>query len=449
VRAIERTLSGWGRRPTVAALEVEDRDLAAAARDAVLTRGRGRSYGDASLPAVTGARVANSRAADRVIALDEAAGRLRVQAGATLASLAPFLRRRGLVLPVVPGTAEVSVGGMVAADIHGKNHHVAGTIGGHVRSLTILLADGDIRNASRETEPELFRATLGGMGLTGHILDVELDLERIASPWIWAEHRRVADIDDLLGGLREAAGGWPMTMSWCDMTARGGSRGRGELIVGRWAEEGESGRGAPALQTSIAVPFTAPDLLLNPLLMRAFNTLKFAATPRQTLRRIEHPDTFFHPLDRLREWHRMYGPRGMIQVQCVLPHDESHRLYHRFFDLLERNGQTCFLAVIKDCGEQGEGLLSFPKPGVSFALDFPFLERRTPRAVARLNDFIASEGGRIYLAKDAFTSAPHFRAMEGPRYAAFVEARDRFDPQGRLDSAQARRLFGDRSKGTS
>jgi decaprenylphospho-beta-D-ribofuranose 2-oxidase len=444
VRSIERTIQGWGHFPRIRAIEVEDSDLLAATEDVVLTRGRGRSYGDASLPPGKGQRVANTRAAARILELDETAATIRVEAGAMLADLSPFLRNRGFVLPVVPGTAHVSIGGMVAADIHGKNHHVAGTLGKHVLALRLRLADGGVVRATKDENADLFHATLGGMGLVGHILEAEIALERVASPWILAEHRRVVDLDDLIGQLSLAADSWPMTMSWCDMTARGGARGRGELIVGRWATQDETPLDHPQAQFSVEVPFLCPNILLNTPAVRCFNTAKFALTPASPLQRIEHPDTFFHPLDRLHEWHRLYGKRGMTQLQCVLPHDSSHRLYQRFFDLLERIGQTAFLAVVKDCGPEGQGLLSFPKPGLSFALDFAINERRTPRAINRLNDFIAAEGGRIYLAKDAFTSREHFRAMEGPRYEAFVAARERFDPQAKINSAQAVRLFGER-----
>lgn len=377
--------------------------------------------------------------------LDEDAGRIKVEAGVGLANLSKFLRTRGFAVPVVPGTAQVSVGGMVAADIHGKNHHVAGTLGRHITSIDLVTADGDLVTASREANADLFRATLGGMGLFGHIVNVEIELEKIDAPWIFAEHRRVVDLDDLIGTLRETGKQWPMTVTWCDMAAKGGQRGRGELVLGRWATPEECGGASPAAQLGIEVPFLCPEFLINSLVLTNFNRLKFAMTPTSPVQGIEHPDTFFHPLDRLQEWNRLYGKRGMTQLQCLLPHDDSHRLYHRFFDLLERTGQLAALAVIKDCGAAGDGLLSFPKPGMTFALDFAVDSRRTPRAVDRLGEFIAAEGGRIYLAKDAFMPARHFRAMEGERYDAFLAARERFDPQHRIDSAQAQRLFGKRS----
>jgi decaprenylphospho-beta-D-ribofuranose 2-oxidase len=434
-------LSGWGRYPSVRALEVDGADLKAITDDTVLSRGLGRSYGDASLPAKPGQRVANTRRADSLLWLDSDRARLRGQAGVVLANIALFLRGRGFALPVVPGTAMVTLGGMVAADIHGKNHHVARTFGHHVQSLLLKTADDQLLEISADNEPQLFHATLGGMGLTGHILEVEVNLERIASPWILSEHRRVANFNALLDGLSAASASWPMTVAWCDLTHRGSGFGRGELICGRWATEQEAPQGLPQPGFTVRVPDIAPNVLLNAQTIGVYNNLHFAACPSTPRTNAEHPDSFFHPLDRLDRWNRLYGRRGFIQYQCVLPHDESRLSFHGLADIVRSSDCPLCLCVIKDCGEEGKGLLSFPKPGVSFAMDFP-VTAGTQRLVDRLNEHVIAAGGRIYLAKDAMTRREHFLAMEGPRIERFLEVRERWDPDHRLGSLQSQRLFG-------
>lgn len=429
-------LSGWGRHPVVEAEERLDEDLLRATDGVVLTRGLGRSYGDASLPA--GGPAAGTRLADRVLAFDPESGRLHAEAGATLHQLGWRFWPRGWTVPILPGTQLVTLGGMVAADVHAKNHHVAGTLARHVRRLRMRLADGRVLWTSRDEEPELFRSTFGGLGLTGHVLEVELVLEPIPSAWVWQETERFGNLESFLAGLAAAAESWPFTMGWIDCLTRGRALGRGILYRGRWASPAEAPVAPPTAKRRFTLPIDAPSLALNRWTVGAFNEALYRKHGAGERRGIVHPEDFFHPLDRIRAWNRGYGKRGFTQYQCVVPTRDGAR---RMLELLTELGEASFLCVLKDCGAEGEGMLSFPRPGTSIAVDLP-VRRRTAEVVARLNERLIEEGGRVYLAKDTFTSAEHYRAMDGARLDRFLAARRRFDPEGRLSSLLSRRLFG-------
>jgi decaprenylphospho-beta-D-ribofuranose 2-oxidase len=433
-------LSGWGRYPVVDGTERVSENFEAATAGAALSRGLGRSYGDASLPASGSDVVANSRRADRILAFDAASGVLRAEAGLSLRDLNRVFLHRGFASPVSPGTQYVTLGGMVAADVHGGNHHVAGTFGEHVRSLRMRVADGRVLEVSEQTEPELFRATLGGMGLTGHVLEVELQMQRIPSAWLYTETRRVSDIDDLVETLLESSRRWPMTKTWFDSTTRGKGMGRGFAVMGRWAEPGEAPPEPPVLRERLSVP-PLPIGLVNALTVSLFNKLWFHSQSRPRAA-IVHPQAFFWPLDGLRHWNRLYGPRGFAQYQCVLPIERDTRVVRRFFATMTRRGCPSPVSVIKDCGPQGRGLLSFPKPGISIALDVPLRGERTQALVDALNEIVLEVGGRVYMAKDVLTRGTHFRAME-PRLPHFLEVRRKWDPERRLRSALSVRLLGD------
>jgi len=433
-------LSGWGRSRVVPGVEVRSEDLEEATRDAALTRGLGRSYGDASLPPRAGARVASSLLADRVLAFDAGTGVLRAEAGLSLAELNRLLLRRGWFTPVSPGTQFVTLGGMVAADVHGKNHHRDGSLGAHVRRLRLRAGSGELVWCGGSENPELFRATLGGMGLTGHILEVELQMRAVPSPWIRQELERARDLDSLLARLREAGARWPYTVAWVDCFARGRAFGRGVVTAGRWAEPGEAPGRPPPEKHRLSLPLDLPGWALNRWTGAAFYGA-FYRIQRQGSR-IVHPEAFFYPLDALLHWNRLYGRRGFTQYQCVLPDTGDPGPARRVFELLAGLGVRPFLAVVKDFGAEGHGLLSFPRPGFTLALDFPVVEGRTQRVVDHLNECVLAHGGRVYLAKDAFSRPEHFRAME-PRLGEWSRIRDKWDPERRLRSALSVRLLGD------
>lgn len=433
-------ISGWG-RVAVRGRELFSEDLRRLTRDVPLSRGLGRSYGDSSLPPPSRAVVANTTLADRLLAFDPASGVVRAEAGLSLVSLHKVLFPRGYFAPVTPGTQFVTLGGAVAADVHGKNHHVAGCFGAYVRSLMLRVADGRIVSCSATEQRDLFRASLGGMGLTGHILEVELQMERVPSPWLLQESERMENIDAFLEALAVSARSWPFTVGWIDCLARGSSLGRGILIKGRWASPDQAPKHFPAPLLRPAVPFEMPGLLLSPLGVRAFNEVYYRLHVPRTRRGIAHPESFFYPLDAIGHWNRLYGRRGFTQYQCVIPRAAGAAGVRAFLETLAATGAASFLAVIKDCGDEGIGLLSFPKPGISIALDIP-LRDDTQHIIDTLNERVIAFGGRIYLAKDGLTRPEHFHKME-PRLAEWQKIRRQWDPGLRLRSAQSVRLLGD------
>lgn len=443
VEPAPRELCGWGMYPRVQGRQRLSENLERITDGAILTRGLGRSYGDASLPPPGGAPVAGTILADRVLAFDLDSGLLRAEAGLPLMRLNQLSLPRGWFTPVTPGTHWVTLGGMVAADVHGKNHHVAGTFGEHVRALRMRLADGRLIECSDEQDQDLFRATLGGMGLTDHVLEVTVQMQRIPSPWIWQETVQVPSFEAALEQLAVAGRAWPYTVCWNDLLPGGAAMGRGLLTRGRWATPDEAPRRPPRWRAAPTFPLLLPSWALQPWMLRLGYLGYYWQTLGRVRRGVVHPQACFYPLDVVREWNRAYGRRGFIQHQAVLPGPHDHPRHRRFIDILRARRAAVFLCVIKDCGAEGRGLLSFPRPGVSYALDLP-VGPDTQALVDALNEHVLAEGGRIYLAKDAMTRAEHFRAMERDRLPAFEAARQKWDPERRLKSALSVRLFGDR-----
>jgi decaprenylphospho-beta-D-ribofuranose 2-oxidase len=436
----EAKLSGWG-RTFVPGREIRDEQLERITPAASLSRGLGRSYGDASLPASGVLQVVGTTLADRILGFDDATGVLRVEAGLCLAEMNRIFLPRGFFTPVTPGTKFVTLGGMVASDVHGKNHHVAGTIGRHVRAIKLRVGDGRVVECSREHESKLFFATLGGQGLTGHILEVELQLARVPSPWIKQTSHRIDNLDTFVARLRSESEHWPFTVGWMDIVATGTSLGRGILFCGRWAEANEAPTTFPRMKASVPMPFALPSGLLNRFTIAVFNQLVFRSHFQREKTAYVDPDTFFYPLDRVLRWNLAYGSRGVTQHQSVLPHEGASRGLRAMIDVLRSFGAASFLTVVKDCGPEGEGLLSFPKPGMSLALDIPIRDD-TQAVIDKLNEVVISCGGRIYLTKDGFTRAEHFRAMD-PRIPEFLAVCRQWDPERRIRSAQSERLFGE------
>ena len=435
------TISGWGRIP-VPGREVLSEDLERLSEGAVLSRGLGRSYGDSALPPPSVREVATTTLADRLLAFDPETGLLRAEAGLSLKELNRLFLPRGWFVPVTPGTQFVTLGGMVAADVHGKGHHVVGCFGEHVTRMKMRVADGRVLWCSDEEHPDLFRATIGGMGLTGHVLEVEFRMRPIPSPWIWQESRRVDDIDAYVDALKDAAEKWPYTVGWIDCLSPGKNMGRGILMAGDWAEPSVAPKRFPHPKPRVTMPVELPSWVLGPLSVRAFNTAFYWKHLPREMTGIVHWESFFYPLDMVRHWNRMYGKRGFTQYQCVLPEEAGRGAARRVLEILTRRGGASFLCVIKDCGPEGKGLMSFPKKGISIALDIAVRDD-TQELVDALNERVIEEGGRIYLAKDTFTRPEHFHAME-PRLERFQEVRRKWDPEGKLRSAQSVRLLGDR-----
>ncbi len=438
----EPQLMAWGRIPAPGKEQMSE-NLELASKHAALSRGLGRSYGDSSLPAAPTDKVINTSLANRILAFDPDTGVMRCEAGVSLADVIRVYMPRGFFPPVTPGTKFVTIGGMVASDVHGKNHHVDGCFGAHVRKLKMRVADESIVECSPVENPDLFYATIGGMGLLGHILEVEFTMKKIPSQWLLWETTRVADIDESLQLLNAVAPLWPMTAGWIDCLVTGSAMGRGHVWAGRWATQEEaSGRPPPKWAAQKTFPVVLPNWALNDFTALVFNTGVYWSHMAKHKRELVTPEAFFWPLDAILHWNRAYGSRGFSQYQCVVPRGAGSDAVREFMKLLTKLGGASPLCVIKDCGPESKGLLSFPLEGTSIAIDMA-VRPDIQRIVSSLNAFLIETGGRIYLTKDRFTTEAEFSKME-PRLPQFQAARDKWDPTRRFRSAQSVRLLGDR-----
>ncbi len=437
-------LSGWGRYPRIDCRVVTPRDegdaaaaVRAAGNSGLIARGNGRSYGDAAL---------NRRATlsmlrfDRLLAFDPETGRLTCEAGVLLSDILDTFVPRGWFPAVTPGTRFVTVGGAIAADVHGKNHHKDGSFVDHVDSLDLLLEDGRVITCGPDREPELFTATRGGMGLTGTILRATLRLRPITTAWIRQETVRAPDLDTIMGLFEESVD-WTYTVAWIDCLARSARLGRSLLFRGEHAEieEVPADRRERPLATprhrTISVPCDAPPGVLNRWTVAAFNAIYYRLGTPGTA--IVGAWPFFYPLDSLLDWNRIYGGAGFVQYQCVLPKPASAVGIRALLEAVARAGRGSFLAVLKLLGKQNE-LMAFPMEGYTLALDFP-ANAPTFSFLNELDAIVADHGGRLYLAKDARMGTGLLHRGY-PGLAAFRDIRVRWNPAGSFRSLQAERL---------
>ncbi len=436
-------IAGWGRRPVRPGRVARSARLVLPPDVApLLPRGLGRAYGDAAVPASAEGVVIETARADRILEFDPASGLLTCEAGLSLAEILRVFLPRGWFPPVTPGTKFVTVGGCVASDVHGKNHHRDGSFSGFVERLRLRVADGSLVDCGPSEERDLYLATVGGMGLTGLIVEVTFRLRRVESPWIVLETVGVRGLEEMLDGLKASARDWPYTVGWIDCLARGGALGRGVLMRGRHASRDEAGGRPPEVRRSLRVPWDAPEWLLNPAVMRLFNRLYHARHRARSHQRLVSIEQFFYPLDALLDWNRLYGPRGFLQYQCAIPEAAGGAPVRALLEKLGSRGAASFLAVIKDFGQGSPAYLSFPVAGTTLSLDLPYRGRPTEDLVHELNAVVIQGGGRVYLAKDAVTRAEDFALMM-PRLADWKAVRDRWDRDRRFRSAQSVRLFGD------
>ncbi len=429
-----RPVSSWGRLSADPhhVIELLDRDKVAAelmrANGSGIAYGLGKSYGDASLNPK--GILWSTGGLDRLIAFDDGAGRLRCEAGVVLRDIQRLMIPRGWSLPVVPGTQLVTVGGAIANDVHGKNHHVVGTFGEHVRRLRLVRSDGETIECGPDAKPELFAATVGGLGLTGLIVEAELQLRPSAGPWLEAETLAFAGLDEFFALSDESEIDWEHTVSWIDCTS--GPALRGLFMRARQAVAGSG----TWHERRRRMPFTPPVSLVNRLSLRPFNALYYAVNRRRRGVRTVHYEPFLYPLDSVLDWNRLYGPSGFFQYQSVVPKKAGLWATRDMLEAIQRSGQGSFLAVLKTFGHcASAGLLSFPLPGVTLALDFRN-SRTLPRLFARLDDIVREAGGRLYPAKDARMPRALYEATT-PNLAAFARHRD-----PGMSSAMSRRLMG-------
>ncbi|RAU45503.1 MULTISPECIES: FAD-binding oxidoreductase [unclassified Pseudomonas] len=370
-----------------------------------LPYGNGRSYGDSCL--ATSNQVLHMRSLDRLIDADWDDGVLTVEAGVTLAEVLTVSIPRGWFLPVTPGTQFATVGGAIANDVHGKNHHVRGTFGRHVRSFGLLRPGQPGITCSPDANASLFSASIGGLGLTGIIHWAQLQLMPIRASQIDTTTVRFANLAEFFALSDELDEQHEYSVAWVDCLAKGADTGRGVFIVGDHAPYGSLDVGR---RTKLSVPLTPPVSLINSVSLGVFNTLYWRLHPSQ--RRLGRSDyePFFYPLDRVLHWNRIYGRRGFQQYQCVIPTANAEAAMAELLRAIAHAGQGSFLAVLKRCGDvRSPGLLSFPMPGTSLALDFPHSEQLENVLFPRLDAIVRAAGGRLYPAKDAHMSGADFR----------------------------------------
>jgi FAD/FMN-containing dehydrogenase len=394
-----------------------------------IAHGMGRSYGDVCLN--PDGVLWNTTGLDRFISFDESTGRLACEAGALLRDIQRLVMPQGWILPVTPGTQLVTVGGAIANDVHGKNHHGSGAFGDHVQRIKLIRTNGAAIECGPDLLPDWFSATVGGLGLTGVITEAEIQLRRVAGPWLAIETLPYAGLDEFFHLADDSEAGWEHTVAWIDCISGGA---RGLFMRGNPCEVGL--RQEPKGR-KLSMPFVPPTSLVNRLSLRPFNMAYFNLKKRRAGPSIAHYEPFSYPLDNLLEWNRIYGPKGFFQYQSVVPRAVGRDSVQAMLGEIALSGDGSFLAVLKTFGNrQPIGMMSFPQPGVTLALDFPNKGDRTLKLFERLDAIVREARGRIYPAKDARMPRDLFEAGY-PRLAEFLQFRD-----PGISSALSRRLMG-------
>ena len=441
-------LSGWGNHPRVAAdviTPLSEREVRRefGVDDFQISRGLGRSYGDAALPAQAGGRVLSSLGLTRMLQFDEQTGLLVAEAGVSLAEIIDAFLPRGWFPPVVPGTKFVTLGGAAAADIHGKNHHVDGTFGAHILWLDLLTPAHGMLRCSQSEHRDVFLATIGGMGLTGYICRLALRLRKVTSAWCKVRTIRGRNLSHSLALLNEHDALYRHTVAWVDGLAGGPALGRCVLMLGNEAAPSELPPEAairpcqlPA-NRKFAVPFDFPSWALAPWSVRLFNAGYYGiASDQESLVDFEK---FFFPLDSISRWNRIYGARGFAQFQAYFPDETAEAGLRACLEAISKSRQASFLAVLKRSGAANDFMLSFLDKGYTLALDLPCDQEALPSLMRELEAILRRFSGRIYFAKDAWATAAAVEAMY-PALPTFQRLKARLDPHGRVRSRLSERL---------
>lgn len=440
-------LHGWGRtgRTRATVRTPRDRDelrrlVTTAGPRGVVTRGLGRSYGDAAQNA--GGTVIDLTGWERILRLDQ--NSVTVEAGISLDTLMRAIIPHGLWLPVIPGTRQVTVGGAMAADVHGKNHHLRGSFMDHVTQFELLLASGDVVQVTPDGDhADLFWATAGGMGLTGVVLNATIALQHVESAFFLVDTDKVPHLDPLLATLETGDDHYEYSVAWFDTATSGHRLGRSVVTRGHHATLADLPEALRATALTmpagpaVGVPVQLPSRLVNRWTARAFNSVWYAKAPTHREREVQNLTTFFHPLDTVADWNRVYGSRGFCQYQFVVPFGEQEAFTAAVRELAG-SGHVSSLNVLKRFGSANRGHLSFPSPGWTLAVDLPAAPG-LERLFARLDDLVLSAGGRLYLAKDSRATASTMARMY-PRLDEFRAVRDLVDPTRVFRSDLSRRL---------
>lgn len=433
----------WGRYPKTTHAQVHrpawndqvQEILENAAPDSLLPYGLGRSYGDSCLNAGRG--LIDCRRLNRILGFDESTGMLRCEGGVSLSDIIDVFLPRGWFLPVTPGTRFVTVGGAIANDVHGKNHHCAGTFGAHVRQIGLHRSSDGLVTCSPSENPDMLQATIGGLGLTGVIAWAEIQLKRVAGPWIEADLVPFHSLSSFLDLSRESDGRFEYTVAWIDCFS--GKNLCGIFFRGNHAE-GTGKEFYP--KRGPKVPFALPAWMLNRYSVKAFNAAYYKFHAKRKGTTLVSYDSFFYPLDSIRQWNLLYGKQGFLQYQCIIPETNLEAL-EELLDRIARSGMGSFLGVLKQFGSaQSVGLLSFPRPGFTIALDFAMRGERTLQLMQLLDEVVQQSGGALYPAKDARMSPAMFEASF-PRWRRFVPY---IDPK--MSSSFWRRVTGAQSQRT-
>lgn len=435
---MKKTITNWNNYPVVEAKEVSfdfQKDLVVNLAHSSIPHGNGRCYGDASLYS----DVVNTLRFDKVLAFNEQQGIITCQSGVLLSDLLQIIVPRGWFLPVTPGTKFITVGGAVASDVHGKNHHVDGSFSRHIISMNVLTGTGETFTCSKNINSDLFWATCGGMGLTGVILEVQFRLKRIQSSYIRQKQIKASNLTEAMD-LFEANMESTYSVAWIDCLKSGKNFGRSILMLGEHATTDET-RAENKLTAKekplITIPFHFPSFVLNGYSVRLFNALYYAKNYKKEMDSVVHYDGFFYPLDSILEWNKIYGKKGFVQYQFVLPFAVSKEGLKNILARIAKVGLGSFLAVLKLFGEQDD-LISFPMNGYTLALDFP-IRPGLFQFLDELDAVVADNGGRIYLSKDARMKKEIFWRTY-PHAREFQEILKKYDPDNRFNSHLAQRL---------
>ena len=416
----------WGRYPRTTPEEVKPvfwqdglPDLSEIT-GSVLPYAYGRSYGDSCLN--EGNTLLDMSTLNRFLAFDEANGIIRCEAGVLLSTILDIIVPRGWFLPVTPGTKFVSVGGAIANDVHGKNHHTSGTFGCHVTQFELLRSNGDRFICSPTENVELFRATIGGLGLTGVLLWAEFRLKAINNAFVDIEHIRFSNLEEFFELSDQSDHSFEYHVSWLDCLAVGKSMGRGIFMRGNHNRSKFRSRTATTPTLPVSVFFDMPSQVLNPVTMKVFNTGYYSIHLKKVTRKTIHYNPFFYPLDAVPEWNRLYGKSGFLQYQLVVPFDgDNYDVFKEILGRIGKSGAGSFLAVLKTFSDfKSPGMLSFPRPGVTLALDFPFHGQKTLDLLEQLDEVVRQSNGAVYPAKDARMSPESFQQFY-PNWREFAQ----------------------------
>lgn len=448
VQPVKKVMSGWGHYPKETCLTyrpetIKDVKSIVAGEDvsSVIPYGLGRSYGDTSLNKQSGVMVFDQL--NHLLDFNEETGILTCEAGVSLADLIDVFIARGYFLPVTPGTTFVTVGGAIANDVHGKNHHVDGCFSEFVHSFELLLASGEVMTCSRTMNSDVFWATVGGIGLTGIILTAQIQLIEVESAYIDVTYEKARNLDEAFEKFVENDTNFKYSVAWIDCLSSGDSLGRSVLMRGDHTkrvdlpEKNKNPYKMPK-DLPLKMPINAPSIALNKYTISAFNQIYYSSFKNE--QKTEHFSSFFHPLDMIEDWNKLYGKKGFIQYQVVIPKANNPKEAMReILTVLSEEKRASFLAVLKSSGVANKSYLGFMREGYTLALDIPIKNDSVFETIKRLDKIVLAYGGRVYLAKDSTLDEKTFKTMY-PQWEQFMKVKHQVDPNNRFSSSMARRI---------